>query len=548
MLHATALVLFESTDAPSILAEAVNQGWVAVVNSIDGGLYGELARRYYLALYDLRRRPRRAALPGQRQVEAEGRQAALQGVLIAMNERKSSEKAPAGRDEPAIFVEVRPDPENDELPEALRDFSRPPPPLSNVLGGPGRPPTDALCMMRAFLASPLLGVGDSPTAVHRQLRSNPTFARACGFLGPAALKQPGDLTSRRLPSLSMCEEFSEVMTRYGLWQLARIEQVRENIATGVVEVEDTVSFDTTHIEANSHCANVVPLDAKPAADGKKPKQRKVPRVRKSCDCGKENWEDCEHPWGPTDQGAAIVFKGPTRVYWAHKASVAAFADSEIPFDVRSLQYAAEHDGNTIEPHLELLQRDLPETIAELRHALADDAYQGNHDAVARFGRQARLNVPVHPNGRSKAKVAARFNGIDRFTPIGVPICDADHRFVMRGRDLSNESYIWAAPDDDAGQSVCATCPFAASCLAKGNRRHIRVDRHDFPQIDWDHPQHFAKNNARYQKRTGIERAIKRLKTDLLGEQLGHRDGPRVQAHLDRKLLTFHLLLAAADSG
>jgi hypothetical protein len=38
-----------------------------------------------------------------------------------------------------------------------------------------------------------------------------------------------------------------------------------------------------------------------------------------------------------------------------------------------------------------------------------------------------------------------------------------------------------------------------------------------------------------------------LKVDLNGEHLTHRDAHRVQAHLDRKLLTLHLLLAAAAS-
>lgn len=36
------------------------------------------------------------------------------------------------------------------------------------------------------------------------------------------------------------------VTRYGLWQLARLDQVRENLAAGVVEVEKTLVFDTTH--------------------------------------------------------------------------------------------------------------------------------------------------------------------------------------------------------------------------------------------------------------------------------------------------------------
>ncbi len=453
MLHGTALVLFESMDAAAVLGDPANEDWLAVVSYVGGRMYELVERRYYVALHHFRSRSHRAALPGRREVDAETRQQALQCVLGGLLERKASEKVTIGRDELAIFVEARPAPEQDDLPEALRDFSTPPPPLSNILDGPGRPPCDALCLMRAFLAAPLLDVTDSPTAVHRLLRSNPTYARACGFRGPASLKLPGELTSRQLPSLSMCEEFSEVMTRYGLWQLARVEQVRENFATGVVKIEDTISFDTTHLAANSHCGNVVPLGAKPR-NGKKPKHRKVPRIRKTCGCGKRKWKRCEHPWSPTDQGAAIVVKGPTRIYWAHKTSIAAFGDSEIPIDARVLQYAAEHDGKSLVPHLELLERDFPEVIAYLRHVLADDAYQGNHDAVARFGEHARLTVPVHPSGRSTATVAATFKGINHFTKIGVPVCEAEHRFEMWGRDLASERYIWAAPDDDT--SPCSS--------------------------------------------------------------------------------------------
>jgi len=54
-----------------------------------------------------------------------------------------------------------------------------------------------------------------------------------------------------------------------------------------------------------------------------------------------------------------------------------------------------------------------------------------------------------------------------------------------------------------------------------------------------------RDRTRYQKRTGVERAIKRLKVDLNAEQLTHRDVHRVQAHLDRKLLTLHMLLEVA---
>ncbi len=543
MLNANAPVLFESSDSDAVLGNPVNEDWLAVVSAVAGERFEEVELRYYVALHHFREQQSRSRLRDAIEVDADGRQRALQGMLELIEQRKADgKKAPSEGQAVKVLFDAHPDSEDESLP----DFSKTPQSLTTILSGRGRPPCDGLCLLRAFLAAPLMGVGDDPTSVHRLLHNNPTFARQCGFLGPGAMKQPSELTSRRLPSLSVCGEFSEVMTRYGLWHLTRLDQVRENIASGVVEVEDTVCFDTTHLEANSHCANVVPPGATAEHEGGKPKHRKVPRVRKMCECGREQWETCEHPWSPTDQGAAVVVKGPTRVFWAHKTSVVAFGDSEIPFDARVCEYAAENDGRTLVPHLELLDRDFPEVASQIRHILADDAYRHNSDAVGRFGQQARLSVPVH--GRKvNPKLADAFDGIDRFTPIGTPICEGEHRFELRGRDITGERYIWVAPDDDQGQPVCASCPLSGSCHGKGQRRHIRVHRRDLPQIDWDHPQHSARNRTRYDKRTGVERAIKRLKVDLNGEHLTHRDVHRVQAHLDRRLLTLHLLLASRSS-
>ena len=327
-------------------------------------------------------------------------------MLVELEQRKARRKAAeAQRGQPVeVFVDPSPNADDESLPPSLRDFAVPPPPLSTFLGGAGRPPCDALCLLRAFVAAPLLGVGDDPTSVFHLLHANPTFAHLCGFLGRDVLKQPGDLTSRRLPSQATCEEFSEVMTRYGLWNVARLEQVRHNLASGVIELEDTAVFDTTHIIANSHCANVVPADAE-VIDGKKPKHRKVPRMSKRCTCGQDNWDNCEHPWIPTDQGAAVVVKGATRFHWAHKTSVMSFGNSEIPMDARVCCYAAESDGKTLVPHLERLVIDLPEVIDPLLYILADDAYKENRKAVRRFGQQARLIV-VRRRIRSRAGTAS----------------------------------------------------------------------------------------------------------------------------------------------
>ena len=544
MRQCTALLLFESSDNDAVLNDPANEDWVALLCELDDERFNVLARRYYLALRHFRKQAARPSIPGQAAITAQGKEQAQQEMLAIWEQRKVSGSEAEGQHRADAFVETRPS--NQELPEALRDFTKEPPPLSLLLDGPGRPPCDALCLLRAFLAAPLLGVDDAPTSVYRLLRSNPTFAHHCGFLGRDVLKQPGELTSRRLPKLAVCEEFSEVMTRYGLWYLARVQQVRENLASGVLEAEETAVFDTTHLVANSHCANVVPANTNSAngdKDNKKPKHRKVPRMRKRCSCGQDAWESCKHPWVPTDSGAAVVVKGTTRIYWAHKASVASLADSEVPIDVRVCQYGAHNDGKTLVPHLEVLKRELPECVEPLRYILADDAYRHNHAEVARFGNQARLIVPVHGR-KANPELAQSYTGISHFTPAGVPVCEGGHRFHMLGRDIGSERYIWAAPHRQVGQPVCDGCSLASSCLRGGNRRHIRVPRDQQPHIDWEHPQHLAREQARYRKRTGVERAIKLLKVDLRGEHLTHRDALRVQAHLDRKLLTVHLLLSA----
>ena len=290
MLYATLPVLFESSDNLAVLDDPTNEDWVSVIHAMDGRRYDVLGRRYYEALSHFRRQPRRPALPGAVEVVAESRQQALEGMLDVIEQRKARRKHSANARRP-IFVDPKPEKSDGTLPVSLRDPSFPPLPLGVILGGAGRPPCDALCLLRAFVAAPVLGVGDNPTAVHRLLHSNPTFAHLCGFVGRGVLKQPGELTSRRLPSEAVCEEFSEVMTRYGLWHLARVEQVRENLVSGAVEVEDTMSFDTTHIVANSHCGNVVPPGTQ-TNDGKKPKHRKVPRMRKTCTCGRDNCTQC----------------------------------------------------------------------------------------------------------------------------------------------------------------------------------------------------------------------------------------------------------------
>ncbi len=64
MLHSAAQVLFESTDSPAVLNDPTNLDWLTVVHTVGGEIYDLQARRYYIALYHLRKQGQRPDLPG----------------------------------------------------------------------------------------------------------------------------------------------------------------------------------------------------------------------------------------------------------------------------------------------------------------------------------------------------------------------------------------------------------------------------------------------------------------------------------------------------
>ena len=200
-------VLVQSSNSHAVVSDPANEAWLGLCHSVSGPTFDALARCYYLALNHFRRFVRRPVMPGVIEVFADNKHQAQKDLHAELQAGSELE----------TFVTVGPDPDDKSLHPALTDPNVAPPTLRNLLLGPGAPPTDALCLLRAFIAAPQLGLPGSPKDVWMLLRSNPTFARACGFLGPRTSKLAGELTTRRLPSWSTCQQFDEVMTRYGLW-------------------------------------------------------------------------------------------------------------------------------------------------------------------------------------------------------------------------------------------------------------------------------------------------------------------------------------------
>jgi len=532
----TAQVLFESSVSRAIVSSPVNSAWVSVLRETYSPTFERVGVLYHVALRHFRSQKQRASLPGGQEFDAGSQREARQQALKVMEERKAAEKVDASQTEPAVFVD--PHHTDESWPPCLVDPSVPPPPLHLLLGGRGRRPISGLAMMRAWLAAPLLHVTATAAGVQTLLHSNPVLAQLCGFKGYGISAGPGNLISYGVPSAATLSEFNQVMTRYGLWRQASVLAVAENLRSGVVEVERGLSFDTAHIEADS---GSVGLRVEGPKD--KPTIKRICRLTKTCSCGKARWSMCPHPWRRTDDGAAVVVKGPTKKYWAHKMSVAAFAESEVPIDARVMQHAADHDSTTVVPHLRELMKTFPGLLDALKYVLADTAYHSKTVEVAELGPELHTAVRASTS-KKPAAIAARLSGIDHFTRTGVPVCEAAVKFTMVGRDIPGERYIWTVPDNDDGYSPCESCRRAPSCGQGGARRYIRVDRNAFKQINWDNPQHLQSNRELYQHRTGVERAIKRLKVDLGAEHVTQRNALRVQAIVDTKMMTLHLLLRA----
>jgi hypothetical protein len=440
-------------------------------------------------------------------------------------------------------------------------------------GQGGRPPTDFVFLLRAFMGVAVMGLPPEPAMVHTILTTNPPFARLCGFRYEVAEK--GRVITDNVPSLRKLEEFDQVMSQAGLWSSIKARAVGENLESGRVALEDDLVFDATHYRANSgfSVAEVPVEPAKkptkettpaapevgekaptpattdetpvPASKKRRKKQRRaVPRVAKRCGCADK--KRCTHPYVPTDEGAGVVTKGggSKKQYWAHKASLVVFGRSQIPIDAVAVSYAGTNDGLTLLPHLERLQQLHPAILEHAKRVIADGAYQTaeNVAGVAALGK--KLVAPINPRG-TKPKPAEGLPGIKHFTPTGVPVCEAGKELTFVGRRLEEHQLLWGAPRDEQGEISCKTCPLHETCCPDAkNGRNLTTNAADFPQIDWDLPQHSTTFKRTYPLRTAVERVINVMKLDLNRDRLTKRDNVNFQARLDKSILAIHLLIAA----
>jgi len=278
------------------------------------------------------------------------------------------------------------------------------------------------------------------------------------------------------------------------------------------------------------------------AKTKKKKRKSHPRTTKNCRC--QDREDCDHEWISADLGTGTVVKGPGRMYWGHKASTLGLANQEILLDAVAMSDAASHDSQSVVPHLNRLFSRHPDLRGQVKRLLDDGAADDSKlKATVQETFGIEVLAPINPRRRQPIRDNLP-RGIDHLTPRGVPVCQAGYPFDLLGFRKDTQRFLFQAPQDTHGQSVCLECPQRTGCYRgvwKGRVVTISPDR--VPWLDRDFPQlskRYAKAMAR---RTSIERLHKLMKFDLGDDRLTKRGNSEFQASLDKTLFAMHVLLS-----
>jgi hypothetical protein len=278
------------------------------------------------------------------------------------------------------------------------------------------------------------------------------------------------------------------------------------------------------------------------AKTKKKKRKSHPRTTKNCRC--QDREHCDHEWISADLGAGTVVKGPGRMYWGHKASTLGLANQEILLDAVAMSDAASHDSQSVVPHLNRLFSRHPDLRGQVKRLLDDGAADDSKlKATVQETFGIEVLAPINPRRRQPIRDNLP-RGIDHLTPRGVPVCQAGYPFDLLGFRKDTQRFLFQAPQDTHGQSVCLECPQRPGCYRgvwKGRVVTISPDR--VPWLDRDFPQlskRYAKAMAR---RTSIERLHKLMKFDLGDDRLTKRGNSEFQASLDKTLFAMHVLLS-----
>lgn len=502
-----------------LLSQSKDAVWYEIIKNLPWEDYQETGADYYNALHHFNQIKKDAADPENSNEKEEKAQASIRFIF---------DRPTVNKDLPVIFQ-----PEVKDIPETIVLPSQIEPGIVPSARFGGRKPKCFFALLKSFIGVSLMGFAPEPEVVWQHLTFNPSFARACGFLPKGG---NDEYWQKHVPSLRKLEQFDQIMAEYGLWSRIKMDEVRRNIESEVIEKESAVVGDTTHYHAFSGFETVE--YTAPNGEEKKKSQSKP---TKNCRCESRN--DCPHPWELSDEGAGTIVKRKNKIIWGHKASVVGLPSQGVPLDAAAVADAATNDGETFHPHVKLLFDMYPEIQPWFDTALYDSAADSQKlkDSFQEdFGIQ--LKASLNPR-RRKTIIENLPKGMEKLTPFGNMTCINGIEMDYRGARFDSESFIYQAPSDDEGVSACANCEHKSFCspLSK-NGRVVTIPFDMLPHIDHNDPPMAKRFKAMMSRRPAVERMIKRLKCDLSDDRLSKRSNGSFQAYLDKTMIAFHILL------
>jgi hypothetical protein len=563
-LHSFQIPLIEFVESDDLyLQQHEDILWFGILRDLDWRAFRPVAARYYEALWQFNvrqtqmRREREMTQPANPETQAEATRRLLFERATLCEDTPTLHELPASAP-PQIQVD----------PQTLRPGTPP-------LRWAGKKPKCFFALFAAFLGVMFRGRPAEPEIVYEELRSNPSYARTCGFTMP---RPDGQYRHTDVPSLRKLQQFDQIMTETGLWAQAKVEQVTRNFQAGRLHPESTLVHDTTHYTAFSGMqtvelppagGDVVPAEpkatlvaaaehvpeassqagddnAKPASKkapkATKPRKKSHPKTTKRCRC--KDRQHCPHPWVNADEGAGTVVKSTGKMYWAHKASTICLPGQEVLLDAVAMSDAASHDSQSLVPHLKRLFQLHPD-LKPVVHRMLDDRAADDQKLKQTLQDDLGIELLASINPRNRQPLRDDLpRGMDHITPTGTPVCRAGYPFDFVGCRRDTERFLFRAPADAEGVAVCQACPLRPECYRGGDgARQITVPFERLPWIDPKFPQlsqRFARTMA---DRTAIERMHKLMKYDYGDEQLTKRGNAAFQARLDKTILAMHVVIA-----
>ena len=395
--------------------------------------------------------------------------------------------------------------------EVLLDVLPEDEPVRWPAGAGGAPRVPFASLITAFILAPMYEVEDNSAAIWRALANNPEYLARCGF------------PNNTIPDVRTFQRFNEVMNVAGLWGEAKRLVVRANLASGALEPPKRLAVDPGH------------------EDGYATIGRSCLACRLCKGCPKdEQIRTCD----VTD----LVSKRRTYQFPGVKGVFVTDPDQEMPLTAHAVN-ARVFDGRTGAETVTVFAEEFPELVAGVEEVSLDGAYdiRDEKEKISAALGGADVLTPINPRARKRETIVGT-TGIDHIDPYGIPHCIQGLGMIFLGRDLQREDFIWGCPafDREAGTLDCENRGRCCPNPGKAGRRY-RVPREKTPQVDWDNPQHSKDFQQRYDGRTAVERTIGRTKRSFPFERHWGRGRASFQGHLDKGVLAFHVLLAAAHA-